>query len=355
PVRYTWFDDNTPATMESGTEPAPVNLPSRTWLPGIFVQDEFSLSPSSTLLTGLRYDHHAVHGHIVTPRVNFRWKSDNGNNVVRVGLGSGYRVANIFTEDHAALTGARDVVFLENLMPETSWSLNLQWVHRYPLSEKWFFGWDISAFYTRFGNRIIADYDTDPDKIIYDNLDGFAISQGGVVNAELRNGEKFAVMVGCTAMDVFSVEYGMKQRQLFTENFAGVWSLSYRIAKCNLTIDYSGNVYSPMRLPLLGPLDPRRPESPWWSIQNIQLTKASGERLEIYGGVKNLLNWTPNRGNPFIIARAHDPFDQGVQFDPSGQALVTPDNPYGLTFDPTYVFGPNQGIRFFLGVRYRVG
>jgi outer membrane receptor for ferrienterochelin and colicins len=275
--------------------------------------------------------------------------------VIRAGLGSGYRVANIFTEDHASLTGAREVVFLENLLPETSWSLNVQAMRRYPISENWFWGWDISAFYTRFGNKIIADYATDPDKIIYANLDGFAISRGGVLNAEIRSGEKFSFTLGCTAMEVFSMENGIKEEQLFTENFSGVWNISYQMEKWKLTVDYSGNVYSPMRLPLLGPLDPRRPESPWWSLQNIQITKMAGARFQFYGGIKNLLNWTPNRGNPFIIARAHDPFDQGVQFDPSGQALVTPDNPYGLTFDPTYVFGPNQGIRFFFGIRYRLG
>jgi outer membrane receptor for ferrienterochelin and colicins len=67
--------------------------------------------------------------------------------------------------------------------------------------------------------------------------------------------------------------------------------------------------------------------------------------------VKNLLNWTPNRGNPFLIARAHDPFDRQVQFDAGGQPLSTPENPYALTFDPTYMYAPNQGIRGFLGVR----
>jgi outer membrane receptor for ferrienterochelin and colicins len=65
-----------------------------------------------------------------------------------------------------------------------------------------------------------------------------------------------------------------------------------------------------MRLPLLGELDPRRSHSPWWSIQNIQLTYDGFRNFEIYGGVKNLLNWTPNKGNPFIIARADDPFDK---------------------------------------------
>lgn len=107
-----------------------------------------------------------------------------------------------------------------------------------------------------------------------------------------------------------------------------------------------------MRLPILGELDPRDEYSPTWSIQNIQLTYDGFNNFEIYGGVKNLLNWTPNKGNPFIIARADDPFDKNVDFDANGNVLATPNNPYALTFDPSYIYGPNQGIRAFLGLRY---
>ena len=107
-----------------------------------------------------------------------------------------------------------------------------------------------------------------------------------------------------------------------------------------------------MRLPLLGPLDPRKEYAPTWSIQNIQLTFDGFRGFEIYGGVKNILNWTPDRGNPFLIARSDDPFDQNVDFDNQGNVIPTPDNPYALTFDPSYVFAPNQGRRLFLGLRY---
>ena len=34
------------------------------------------------------------------------------------------------------------------------------------------------------------------------------------------------------------------------------------------------------------------------------------------------------------------------------QAISTDSNPYALTFDPSYVFAPNQGIRGFFGIRY---
>ena len=47
-------------------------------------------------------------------------------------------------------------------------------------------------------------------------------------------------------------------------------------------------------------------------------------------------------------------FDKEVQFDANGEAIATQDNPYALTFDPSYVYGPNQGIRGFLGLRYSI-
>jgi outer membrane receptor for ferrienterochelin and colicins len=106
-----------------------------------------------------------------------------------------------------------------------------------------------------------------------------------------------------------------------------------------------------MRLPLISDTDPRAEESPWFSIQNIQLTKKFSNSFELYGGVKNLLNFTPAANS---IARSFDPFDNDVIFDANGQAIATPDNPNALTFDPSYVYASNQGIRMFLGLRYTI-
>lgn len=352
--RYTYYDDNTPATATFDTLGAGQNMSSHTYLPGLFVQDEITINRNNKVLLGMRYDHNSLHGSILTPRVNYKWNSPNKNNVLRVSFGNGYRVANIFTEDHAALTGSREVEFLSDLKPETSWNGNINYVKKMYTKDGTSIGIDATVFHTYFTNKIIADYVTDPNKIIYNNLDGYAVSQGVSLNLDiaLSNGLKF--LLGGTYMDVYSVENDIRVPQLFTEKFTGVWNIGYTFNRIGLTIDYTGNVYSPMRLPLLSAADPRKEYSPWWSIQNIQLTKKIRNNIEIYGGVKNLLNWTPNKGNPFIIARANDPFDKDVQFDNTGQAMATPGNPYALTFDPTYVYGPNQGIRGFLGIRWRL-
>jgi outer membrane receptor for ferrienterochelin and colicins len=152
-------------------------------------------------------------------------------------------------------------------------------------------------------------------------------------------------------MNVYTVERNIKKQQLLTEKFTGTWTISYPVRKLKMNIDYTGNIYGPMRLPLLGKLDPRQPYSPVWSIQNIQLQFTGIRKVEIYAGIKNLLNWTPARSNPFLIARTNDPFDKQVQYDAAGNILATPDNPYALSFDPTYVYAPNQGIRGFAGIR----
>lgn len=347
--RYTWYDDNTSATERFDSSGTMFNSPSVIQLPGVFVQDEIAINEYNKLLVGLRYDYNSLHGSVLTPRINYKLVSKNKKNTLRVGIGNGYRVANVFTEDHAALTGARQVVFTDKLKPEKSWNGNVNFVKKIYLKSGASIGFDATAFYTYFNNRIIPDYITDPNKIIYGNLDGHAVSKGIGINADIIFLNGLKILAGGTLMDVNFTENGITQRQLLTERFQGVWSVGYNFSSLRLNIDYTGNVYSPMLLPLLGPLDNRAGESPWWSLQNIQVTKLFGQQWEVYGGIKNLLNYTPPANS---IARPFDPFDKNVVFDQHGQVVATPDNPNALTFDPTYMFAPNQGIRAYAGIRF---
>lgn len=345
--RYTYYDDNTTSTAILTK-----NNPEKTWLPGIFVQDEITYSEKHKVLFGLRYDYNSIHGNIFTPRFAYKWKM-NDNNILRFNTGTGFRVVNLFTEDHAALTGSREVIIAENLDPEKSINANLNYIKKIYFTNGTFLGIETTAFYTRFSNKIVSDY-SNPEKIIYANIDGYAVSQGVSCNTDinLTNGLKF--ILGATYMDVSNVENGIKTRPYLTEKFTATWSISYKINPLNLAIDYTGNLYSPMKLPLLSETDPRNPNSPWYSLQNIQFTYTGWKNFECYAGIKNLLNFTPKQNNPFLISRIEDPFDKKVEYDSNGKVSVTLDNPYGLTFDTTYVYGPNQGIRGFFGLRYNL-
>jgi len=332
--RYTYYDDNTFATLD---ENGIANKAAITHLPGIFIQDEIALNTQNNLLLGARLDYNSIHGRIVSPRVNYKWNSIDKTNIVRVSVGNGFRVANVFTEDHAALTGAREVEFDGELQPETSWNINLNYVKKVIL-ENSFITLDASTFYTYFNNRILPDYETNSNKIIYANLEGHSVSKGISLNTDMTFTNGLSINLGATLMDVSLTENKIKTRQLLTESFSGVWSISYK-TNTNITFDYTGNIYGPMRLPLLGDKDPRAEFSPWFSIQNIQLTKKFTNSWEVYGGIKNLLNFTPPANS---INNSENPFDIGID---------TEKNPE-LAFDPSYVYASNQGIRAFMGIRY---
>ena len=347
-TRYNYYDDNTPATSKLGT-----NNPEKTWLPGIFIQDEITFTEKQKLLLGMRYDYNSIHGSIITPRIAYKWKL-NDNNIIRLNAGTGFRVVNLFTEDHAALTGAREIIIANNLKPEQSINANLNYIKKINFDNGTFVGIETSFFHTRFSNKIISDYDTNPNQIIYNNINGYAISQGISTNIDFNFPNGLKIITGASLLDNKNVENKRKETPFLTEKFTATWSVSYKIQAIDLNIDYTGNVYSPMQLPLLSALDPRAPESPWYSLQNIQFTYSGLQHFEFYAGIKNLLNFLPKQNNPFLIARTNDPFDKNVIYDSNGQVLATPENPYGLTFDTTYVYGPNQGIRSFFGLRYNL-
>ncbi|MEO9892609.1 TonB-dependent receptor [Aurantibacter sp.] len=340
-MRYNYYNDNTTATTTA----------DEVVIPSLFVQNELNISKQHSLLLGMRYDYDKRHGNIWTPRAAYRFKVSD-NDIIRINAGTGFRVVNLFTEEHAALTGARDVIVTEELDPEQSFNVNLNYLKKIYSSNGIYANIDASVFYTNFSNAILPDYDTNPNQIIYNNLDGKSVSQGISINVDVNFPSGLKLLLGGTLQDVSQTENGITSRQILTESYTGTWNIGYNFRKIDLSIDYTGNIYGPMRLPTLGENDPRKDYSPTWSIQNIQFTYKGIKDFELYGGVKNLLDWTPNNGNPFIIARAHDPFDKNVTFDNNGDAVATANNPNALTFDPSYVYGPNQGIRTFFGVRY---
>lgn len=329
-LRFTEYNDNTAATPQR----------QHTWLPGIFVQDELTLNARHVLLGGLRYDYNSQHGHVLTPRA--AWKFANNDYIFRLNIGKGFRVVNLFTEDHAALTGAREVVVRNHLRPEQSWNTNANLQRTFTMS-KGYFNAEASLFYTYFSNRIVPDYTSNVNQIIYDNLDGYAVSRGLTFNGEFNYEQRLRGNIGFTLMDVFQRQKNAqsgdyeKISQVQAAPFSGTFGISYTYDPWGITLDWTGNFYSQMPLPTL-PNDFRPSHSPWFSLQNIQCTKKFANGLAIYGGAKNLLNFVPK--NPLM--RPFDPFDKTININ----------NPNGYSFDTAYNYAPLQGIRGFLGLRY---
>jgi outer membrane receptor for ferrienterochelin and colicins len=342
PFRFSHYDDNSPATFNNT---ANRNQPSNTFLNGAFFQDEWDVHKNWVLLSGIRLEWTRSHGFIPAPRLAVKWRLQN-NQIIRLGVGNGFRVVNLFTEDHAALSGAREVVIQEQLKPERSWNANLNYSVT-ATSGSGFVNVDASLFYTWFSNKIIPDYDTDPQKIIYTNMNGFAVSRGATINTELVRKNGIRSVLGITIMDVFNARQNetggrILQRQLFAPVFSANYAFSYTLPKLKWTCDLTGKVYGPQRLPVV-PNDYRPEYAPWFTLMNLQVTGKLGSNCELYISVKNVLNFMPR--DP--ILRPEDPFDKRVN-DPVN-------NPLGYTFDPSYNYAPLMQRRCLIGFRFAVG
>jgi outer membrane receptor for ferrienterochelin and colicins len=320
--RYNRYEDNTPS-----------NTDDNDYIPGLFVEDEFDITDKFKILGGARLDYHANHGLIFSPRLSL--KKDFGSfTSLRFNYGTGFRQVYLFTEDHAFVTGSRDVVILEDLNPERSHNATLNLNHTYTVLG--YGNLDVDLFYTYFGNKIIPDYEQDPNLIVYENLDGYGTTRGASI--AINHSFKFPLRarLGVTYMDVFEMTQDdngelVKEDQLFAPDFSGTFGLTYDWKKAGLSLNWIGRVMGPMDLPTF-PDEFARPEkSPWFTIQHLQLAKVFKKiDLEVYTGVKNIFNYT----------------------QPS--PLIDPANPFGDSFDTSYSFGSLQTRRFFLGLRWKL-
>ena len=318
-ARYQTYDDNTPATATV----------DRRLIPGLLAQDEVRMARGAlTVLAGFRVDRHDEHGLIPSPRLALKWDATE-HTALRLNAGTGFRVVSLFAEDHAALSGARDVVIASELAPERSRSvtLNANRIIEFGPNPMMI---DLDLFHTRFSNRIRPDYDVAPNLIVYDNLSGHAVSRG--ISLALNQNidfDRFRYSAGVTVQDVHSVDAGgVREKDFFAADVRAVFGVTYNMRSLPLSLDYTGSVTGPMRLPSYDEPFARPERSPAYSVHNAQATMTLGAGAALYLSVKNVFDFT----------------------QPS--PLVDPANPFGDAFDTAYVYGPVRGRHAMLGLRY---
>jgi len=314
-LRLDSYDDDTPATPAA----------DRRFIPGVFVENALIPLRNLTVLGGLRLDHQDRHGAILSPRLALKWRAAH-NTTLRLNYGTGFRVVNLFTEDHAALTGAREVVIEGDLAPERSRSITLNANRIVEFGTRPMMI-DLDLFHTRFSNRIVPDYDADPNQIVYANLDGSAVTRGVSLSLNQNFGETpLSYTLGFTLQDVYTEEAGAREAEFFAADYQGVWSASYTFGE-RVVADYTGTLTGPMRLPEFEAPFTRPTRNDPYTVHNLQATVTGVAGMDLYLGVKNVLDFT------------------------QGSPLVDPENPFGPSFDTNYVWGPILGRRLVAGIR----
>ncbi|MEO1480144.1 MAG: TonB-dependent receptor, partial [Bacteroidota bacterium] len=297
-------------------------------IPGVFAQHEYVASDVVRLLGGLRLDYQEDYGVVPSPRASLKL-TPGDNTTLRLNAGTGFRIVNLFTEDHAAYTGARATVLLDDLAPERSVNGTVSLQHIVPFGANPL-TIDVEGFYTYFTNKIEPNYDT-PGQIVYANLDGSATTRGvSLTLSQSLTAIPLTYTVGATFMDVFVDEDGETRPLEFAPDFQGVVNATYMLPR-GFAVDYTMNLTGPMALPEYDAPFERPTTSPTFALHNLQVTKdfdlPNGTLAQVYLAGENIFNYQ------------------------QPAPLIDPANPFGPNFDTAYVYGPTHGGCIGLGLR----
>lgn len=336
--RLTYYDDNSPATENESGNRADVQI-----VPGVFVQDEWKINEDWKALSGARLDYYNRHGLIFSPRLNIQYQLSEWINF-RFNSGTGFRIVNLFTEDHAFVSGQRELRIEEDLDPERSFNVGLGFQHVYTFGNQQG-SVELDGFYTYFTNKIIPDYDT-PGFIIYTNSESYAYTRGLSANINHQVGANLYLNLGAqwqNARQAESNEDGVleEKRIIYSRDWSAVGSAEYSFPK-GIKLNYSFNWNGPTAMPevfevnALGEiLSPRSDLSPQFTLHNLKVRKEF-KKIEIFAGVRNI-------------------FDNVQHISPlSGTQDETVPLGFGEYFDTAYSYGSLMGRNFFVGFDWSI-
>ena len=309
---------------------------------GTFFQSDWDFAKNFNLLSGVRMDkHNLLDKPIISPRIALLYKHKN-NTQFRLSYGTGFRAPQAFDTDlHIAFAGGgvSRVQLSPKLKEENSQSISTS-INFDKASEKWIAGFTLEGFYTQLKNAfVLKNIGQDSFGQIFEKQNGqTAFVKGITLELRANYNKKIQLETGFTVQkSEFEnpVEYilGVTPTKSFlrTPNQYGFANLSFTPNKkwnINLNYVYTGS----MQIAHFGgaenfPLD-KMVETNSFSDINTKIgysfsLKKYGSTIEIYGGMKNLLD------------------SYQTDFD------------RGKNRDSNYVYGPSLPRTFFVGLKIK--
>ncbi|AEH01377.1 TonB-dependent receptor [Lacinutrix sp. 5H-3-7-4] len=306
---------------------------------GGFFEYNYDSLDKLNLTAGLRVDHHNLLGTFVTPRLHMRYTAwEKG--VFRASVGRGKRSANIFAENQKLFSTSRVINIQNNngeiygLDPEIAWNYGVSFLQGFRL-----FGQkgDITLDYyiTNFENQIVVDYEN-PQEVNFYNLNGDSYANSFQIEVNYEPFNQFNMRLAYKNYDVKTQYNSGKLEKPLTPKHRFFANASYETEvknnskwKFDATYNWLGEQrYSST---LNNPIAYQLPEySPALSTLNAQITKVFSPRFEVYLGAENILN--TRQDNPIVSAN----------------------DPFGSSFDTTFVYGPIFGANYYTGLRFKI-
>lgn len=300
-------------------------------IPGLFAENTLtSANGKLTWILGIRADNHNQFGWQITPRTLLKWDFAE-NMTIRGSAGTGWRTANIFSENIGMMASSRDIIFEETLKPEKAFNAGINATWKFKRSN--FEGYTSVDFYrTSFQNQIFPDYDRSPTTAYIANFTGNSVSNGFQAEVSGTFYNRFSAKLGYVYLDVYQEKNESKFVMPFNPKHRVQGAASFMPLSRKWHADANVHWYGIQRLPdtQSNPEIYQRPgESDPYSIVNLQYTHTLG-KFEIYTGCENIFNFRQN------------------------QPIISWQEPFGPYFDTQFAWGPTRGREAYLGVRFTI-
>ena len=315
------YADETPASSDMNV-----------WVPALY--GEYAGEAGAwSWIHGLRLERPSDQNLVVAPRINVKW-APHPLWDLRLNSGRGYRRVHLFTEEHAALDGSREVLLAEGgLNPESSWNANLN-LTRTLGSDRWTGSVSLQAFGTLFTDRIYADFDSLPNAIVYRNIEGLGWNRGISGDVWMNGSQGWQAALGATWLRSELFESGSLSGEGDPVEFAPRWTTNLKLGQSRSTWGWNLTAQSVGRMAVpyydASFTDVSEPYALMHVSVNRSLVTADGSRHTLTAGVQNVTDATQQ--NP----------------------LLGTEDPFGEDFDASRVYGPLEGRRVFLEWTWRL-
>lgn len=306
-------------------------------VPGAFAEYSYNYLTKFNVIGGLRGDYHNLFGAFVTPRLHIRYAPWE-RTAIRGSVGRAQRTANILAENIGYMASARSFQVLGTdpnlpygLKPEIAWNYGVNLTQKFRLG---FRDGAVSAdyYYTNFENQVVVDVENAHSVRFY-NLNGmsFANSLQGqfdyepIINLDVRLAYRW--------YDVQTTYGGvLKERPLVAKHraFANIGYETRNTWRFDYTINWIGTKrVASLHDHVTGGTQPEF-QSPSFIQMNAQISKTWNEVFEIYVGGENLTNYMQE------------------------MPIMGSDNPFGVGFDASMIWGPVMGRNIYAGMRWLI-
>jgi len=300
-------------------------------VPGVFAENTmFFLDSKITWIAGVRGDLSQDENFVITPRTLLKYNLSK-EAAIRASVGTGWRTANVFSENIGLLVSSKDIIFEEELNPEKALNWGLNYTHKFKRNA--LDGYLSLDFYrTDFQNQVYLDYDTDPTKVFVKNFTGTSVGNGVQAEIYVQFWKRFKVKTGYNYLDVYREFDGVKEDVPFNAKHRFLATFNYEPLSQKFSFDVNVHWHGVKRLPSTksNPVEFQRPDySDPYTLVNTQFTYFF-KKFEVYTGCENVFDFVQE------------------------QAISSWENPFGPYFDTSSVWGPTKGREFYVGLRFKL-